>query len=96
MGTQGLRKATQVAILNANYLEAKLKDKYKVLYRGKKGRVAHEFILDIRPIKVKLCFTKKKEKKNRKKLESVKRILLKDLWISDSMLQQCHSQFQEP
>lgn len=52
MGTQGLRKATQVAILNANYLEAKLKDKYKILYRGKKGRVAHEFIMDIRPIKV--------------------------------------------
>lgn len=48
----GLIKATQVAILNANYLEAKLKEKYKVLYRGKQGRVAHEFILDIRPIKV--------------------------------------------
>lgn len=57
MGMKGLRKATQVAILNANYLEAKLKDKYKILYRGKAGRVAHEFILDIRPIKVLFSFS---------------------------------------
>ena len=52
MGMRGLQKSTQVAILNANYLESKLKDKYKILYRGKQGRVAHEFIMDIRPIKV--------------------------------------------
>jgi len=52
MGMKGLKKATQVAILNANYLESKLKEKYKILYRGKQGRVAHEFIMDIRPIKV--------------------------------------------
>ncbi len=58
MGLSGLRKATEVAILNANYLEMKLKDKYKILYRGKQGRVAHEFIMDIRPIKVLIIFEK--------------------------------------
>ena len=48
MGTAGLTKATQVAILNANYMANKLKDDYKILYTGKNGRVAHEFILDCR------------------------------------------------
>ena len=51
MGGEGLRKATSVAILNANYLATKLKDHYPVLYTGRNGRVAHECILDIRPIK---------------------------------------------
>jgi glycine dehydrogenase len=46
-----LKKATQVAILNANYMMEKLKDHYKILYVGSKGRVAHEFIMDIRDIK---------------------------------------------
>jgi glycine dehydrogenase len=49
MGAEGLRKATQVAILNANYMAGRLKDHYKVLYTGKNGRCAHEFILDFRP-----------------------------------------------
>ena len=52
MGESGLKKATQVAILNANYLKEKLKNAYKILYTGENGRVAHEFIMDIRPIKV--------------------------------------------
>merc|ERR1712093_249752 len=47
----GSRHATEVAILNANYMAEKLKKDYKVLYRGKQGRCAHEFILDIRPLK---------------------------------------------
>ncbi|CAM5787291.1 aminomethyl-transferring glycine dehydrogenase [Castellaniella caeni] len=52
MGAAGLRRATQVAILNANYLAARLAPHYPILYAaGPKGRVAHECILDIRPIK---------------------------------------------
>ena len=51
LGGAGVKKATQVAILNANYVADKLKDHYPVLYVGKNGRVAHECILDIRPIK---------------------------------------------
>jgi glycine cleavage system P protein (glycine dehydrogenase) len=48
MGAQGLTKATQVAILNANYMAARLEGHYEVLYRGEAGRVAHEFIIDCR------------------------------------------------
>ncbi len=51
LGGTGLTRATQVAILNANYVAARLKDHYPVLYTGKNGRVAHECILDIRAIK---------------------------------------------
>ncbi|MFA5662874.1 aminomethyl-transferring glycine dehydrogenase [Castellaniella sp.] len=51
MGASGLRQATQVAILNANYLAARLAPHYPLLYAGPNGRVAHECILDIRPIK---------------------------------------------
>ncbi len=48
MGPSGLRKATQVAILNANYIAHQLKDFYPVLYTGTRGLVAHECILDVR------------------------------------------------
>ena len=48
MGSEGLRHATEVAILNANYMAARLDDHYEVLYRGENGRCAHEFILDFR------------------------------------------------
>ncbi|MDO8959415.1 MAG: beta-eliminating lyase-related protein, partial [Rhodocyclaceae bacterium] len=51
MGGTGLRQATQVAILNANYIATRLKEHYPVLYTGAHGRVAHECILDIRAIK---------------------------------------------
>ncbi|MEM9411867.1 MAG: aminomethyl-transferring glycine dehydrogenase, partial [Planctomycetota bacterium] len=51
MGGEGLKKATQVAILSANYIAQKIGDDYDVLYRGRNGRVAHECIIDIRPIK---------------------------------------------
>ena len=51
MGPDGLRKATQVAILNANYIAKRLQDHYPVLYTGQNGRVAHECILDVRPLK---------------------------------------------
>ena len=51
MGGSGLKQATEVAILNANYVAARLKDHYPVLYTGSQGRVAHECILDIRAIK---------------------------------------------
>ena len=51
LGGEGLTRATQFAILNANYIAARLKEHYPVLYTGKNGRVAHECILDIRAIK---------------------------------------------
>jgi glycine dehydrogenase len=51
MGGSGLKQATEVAILNANYVAARLKEHYPVLYTGAQGRVAHECILDIRAIK---------------------------------------------
>ncbi len=51
MGGQGLTAATKVAILNANYIAHRLEPYYPVLYRGKRGLVAHECILDLRPLK---------------------------------------------
>lgn len=51
MGADGLKQASQVAILNANYIATRLKGAYPVLYTGHDGRVAHECILDIRPLK---------------------------------------------
>ena len=54
MGASGLRKATQVAILSANYIAQKLSPHFKILYTGKNGLIAHECIIDIRPLK-ELC-----------------------------------------
>ncbi|HEX9792239.1 MAG TPA: aminomethyl-transferring glycine dehydrogenase [Kiloniellales bacterium] len=51
MGGPGLRRATQVAILNANYIAHRLAPHYPVLYTGKNGMVAHECIIDLRPIR---------------------------------------------
>ena len=51
MGSEGLKKASQVAILNANYVAHKLKNSFPILYKGKNGNVAHECIIDIRKIK---------------------------------------------
>jgi glycine dehydrogenase len=51
MGATGLKRATSVAILNANYMAKRLESHYPVLYRGKHGNVAHEFIIDLRPFK---------------------------------------------
>lgn len=50
MGTAGLRKATQVALLNANYIAKRLAPYYKTLYTGRNSLVAHECILDVRPL----------------------------------------------
>jgi glycine dehydrogenase len=50
MGPDGLRQATQVALLNANYIAKRLGDHYPILYTGRNGRVAHECILDLRAI----------------------------------------------
>ena len=50
MGPEGLRRATEVAILNANYVARRLRDHYPVLYAGRHGLVAHECILDLRPL----------------------------------------------
>eukprot|EP00560_Eucampia_antarctica_P005940 CAMPEP_0197823560 /NCGR_PEP_ID=MMETSP1437-20131217/886_1 /TAXON_ID=49252 ORGANISM="Eucampia antarctica, Strain CCMP1452" /NCGR_SAMPLE_ID=MMETSP1437 /ASSEMBLY_ACC=CAM_ASM_001096 /LENGTH=1017 /DNA_ID=CAMNT_0043422789 /DNA_START=64 /DNA_END=3117 /DNA_ORIENTATION=+ len=50
-GEEGLKKATSYAILNANYMAARLNGAYDVLYVGKNGQCAHEFILDLRPLK---------------------------------------------
>ena len=51
LGAKGLKKSTEIAILNANYLQAKLKNHYDVLYSGPSGKVAHEMILDCRSFK---------------------------------------------
>lgn len=52
MGAQGLRKATEAAILNANYMKARLEKDYPILFTGENGFCAHEMILDTRPLKV--------------------------------------------
>lgn len=52
LGVTGIRKATEYAILNANYMKARLKKYYKILYTGKGGTCAHEFIVDLRPFKI--------------------------------------------
>ena len=51
MGGDGLKRATEMAILNANYIAERLKDTYPVLFQGRNGRVAHECILDTRVLK---------------------------------------------
>src|SRR3546814_12673335 len=51
MGADGLRRATQVALLNANYIARRLEPHYATLYTGRNGLVAHECILDLRPLK---------------------------------------------
>ena len=51
LGRRGTREATEGAILNANYMAARLSEHFEVLYTGERGRVAHEFILDLRPLK---------------------------------------------
>ncbi|MCV2883439.1 aminomethyl-transferring glycine dehydrogenase [Aestuariibacter sp. AA17] len=51
MGSEGLKKATEVAMLNANYVAKRLEGHFDVLYRGRNGRVAHECIIDLRPLK---------------------------------------------
>ncbi len=51
MGGEGLTQATRVAILNANYIAARLRPHYTLLYKGRNGRIAHECILDLRPFR---------------------------------------------
>ena len=51
LGADGARRASQVAILNANYLAGRIEDVYSILYRGDHGRVAHEFIVDLRGLR---------------------------------------------
>ncbi|MEP7111533.1 MAG: aminomethyl-transferring glycine dehydrogenase, partial [Ferruginibacter sp.] len=51
LGVTGIRNATEYAILNANYMKARLEKYYKILYTGKNGTSAHEFIVDLRPFK---------------------------------------------
>ena len=51
LGRDGVRRATQTAILNANYMAHQLDGPFPILYRGEQGRVAHEFIIDLRPLK---------------------------------------------
>ncbi len=51
LGRDGVRRATEVAILNANYMAKRLEGEFEVLFRGMNGRVAHEFILDLRPFR---------------------------------------------
>ena len=51
LGPNGLKQSTEYAILNANYMKARLQNDYKILYTGKNGTCAHEFIVDLRPFK---------------------------------------------
>ena len=51
LGAEGMTKATQVAMLNANYIKSKLRAHFDVLYAGENGRVAHELIFDLRPFR---------------------------------------------
>ena len=51
MGAAGLRRATEISILNANYIATRLRSHYPLLYTGSNGRVAHECILDLRPLR---------------------------------------------
>lgn len=51
MGAEGLKQASEIAILNANYVAGRLESSYPILYRGNNGHVAHECIIDIRPLK---------------------------------------------
>ena len=51
LGFDGVKKATEYAILNANYMKARLEKYYPILYTGKNGTCAHEFIVDLRPFK---------------------------------------------
>ncbi len=51
LGAKGIRKSTMIAILNANYMRARLQHDYKILFTGKNGTCAHEFIVDLRPFK---------------------------------------------
>jgi glycine dehydrogenase len=57
MGRDGLRRATQVAILNANYIARQLQGHFDILYTGRNGRIAHECIVDLRPFKEKAGIT---------------------------------------
>ncbi|MEO0896966.1 MAG: aminomethyl-transferring glycine dehydrogenase [Bacteroidota bacterium] len=54
LGSKGVKAATEYAILNANYLKARLQNDFKILYQGKEGHVAHEFIVDLREFKAKV------------------------------------------
>ena len=51
LGPGGLKRSTEIAILNANYMKTRLENDYKILYTGKNGNCAHEFIVDLRPFK---------------------------------------------
>ena len=51
LGADGLKRSTEYAILNANYMKTRLQNDYKILYAGKNGTCAHEFIVDLRPFK---------------------------------------------
>ncbi len=51
LGSEGLKKSTEIAILNANYIKSRLEKEYKILYKGKDGMIAHEMIVDLREFK---------------------------------------------
>jgi glycine dehydrogenase len=51
LGKQGVKAATEYAIMNANYMRARLQDKFEILYTNHNGQCAHEFIVDLRPFK---------------------------------------------
>mmetsp|Transcript_27711 Transcript_27711/g.108685 ORF Transcript_27711/g.108685 Transcript_27711/m.108685 type:complete len:214 (-) Transcript_27711:902-1543(-) len=90
MGTDGLKEATQYAILNANYMKKRLEGAYDILYTGNNGRVAHEFIIDIRPIKAATGIT---ESDVAKRLQDYGFHAPTMSWVSENPLKLCVSQF---
>ena len=52
LGAKGLKRSTEMAILNANYMKTRLENDFKILYSGKNGTCAHEIIVDLRPFKI--------------------------------------------
>ncbi len=86
MGAAGLKKATQVAILNANYMSKKLSEQFSTLYKGKNGFVAHECIIDLRSNLKKIQFLVQLQIRNILKKYRIKNLSLKwpnDLYINN-------------
>jgi glycine dehydrogenase len=90
MGDEGLRKATQAALLNANYMMKKLEGAYKILYTNSNGMCAHEFIVDCRPFGA----TSGIEAIDIAKRLHVLLSYLVNCRITVSIARQCHSQLQ--
>lgn len=89
MGGNGLKEATEMALVNANYMKARLESHYKVMYTNDKGLIAHEFILDTR------VFDKSANVQVADIAKRLQVLFLTHDRITDSMHQQCRGQCRE-